>query len=199
MSKPPVFHRWFQRLAIPFVSLACHLHYRITITGRENIPEGGCVVCPNHTSYADPPLAAVGLSNRVNIAVMAKKELFEKGGLFSRLITWLGAFPVSRGDADISAIKTALKSVKDGRKLIIFPQGTRGAGEGEAKAGAAMLAARTKAPILPVYITENKKRFSRVHIIIGKPFLPEAGSRDYAAIAEDILRRIYALQEETPS
>lgn len=189
--------RGFQRITIPVVSAAYHLHYRVRVTGRENIPEGGCVVCPNHTSYADPPLAAVALTGRQSIALMAKKELFEKGGFFASLITWLGAFPVSRGDADISAIKTALKAVKDGRKLIIFPQGTRGATEGETKQGAAMLAARTKAPILPMYITEQKKRFGRVDVIIGKPFYPEAGSKDYAAIAEDILRRIYALNGET--
>lgn len=197
MLKPPKFHRWFQWLAIPFVSLAYHIHYRITITGRENIPEGGCVVCPNHTSYADPPLAAVGLSHRINVAVMAKKELFEGNAFFKRLITWLGAFPVSRDTADITAIKTALKAVKDGRKLILFPQGTRGAGEGETKEGAAMIAVRTKAPILPVFISEDKKRFGHVRVIIGKPFMPEAGSKDYSAIAEDILHRIYALDKES--
>ncbi|WP_087065914.1 lysophospholipid acyltransferase family protein [Intestinibacillus massiliensis] len=193
----PKFHRWLQKIAVPIVSAVYHLYYRLHVTGHENIPEGGCVVCPNHTSYADPPLAAVSLTWRTNIALMAKKELFEKGGFFAHLIGWLGAFPVSRGDADITAIKTALQAVKDGRKLIIFPQGTRDAAEGETKEGAAMLAARTRAPILPVYITENKKRFGRVDVIIGKPFYPEKGSKDYAAIAEDILRRIYALNGET--
>lgn len=192
----PKFHRWFQIIAVPLVEVAFHFYYRLHITGRGNIPEGGCVVCPNHSSYADPPLAAAAVSGRHNIAIMAKRELFEKGGLFARLITWLGAFPVSRGDADITAVKIALKAVKDGRKMIIFPQGTRGASEGQTKEGAAMLAARTKAPILPVYISENKKRFGRVNVIIGKPFYPEAGSKDYAAIAEDILHRIYALNGE---
>ncbi|MGE4548728.1 MAG: lysophospholipid acyltransferase family protein [Intestinibacillus sp.] len=190
------FHRWFQRIVVPLVGIAFHLYYRLHVTGRENIPDGGCVVCPNHSSYADPPLAAAAVSGRHNIAIMAKRELFEKGGFFAQLITWLGAFPVSRGDADVTAIKTALKAVKDGRKLIIFPQGTRGAGEGQTKEGAAMLAARTKAPILPIFIPENKQRFGRVNVVIGKPFYPEAGSKDYAAIAEDILRRIYALNAE---
>ncbi|NCB29518.1 MAG: 1-acyl-sn-glycerol-3-phosphate acyltransferase [Clostridia bacterium] len=195
MLKPPKFHRGFQRFAIPFVSLWLHLRFKLHIYGRENIPEGGCVVCPNHTALTDPPLAAAAISHRINLAVMAKKELFTGNQFFARLITWLGAFPVSRDTADITAIKTALQAVKDGRKLIIFPQGTRGAGEGAAKEGAAMLAARTKAPIVPMYITEDKKRFGRVDIIIGKPFLPPAGSRDYAAIAEDILHHIYALRE----
>ena len=191
----PKFHRWFQRIAIPAISLAFHIHFKLKITGRENIPKGGCVVCPNHNSLSDPPLTAVALTGRGNLAVMAKKELFAHPQL-GPLITWLGAFPVDRTRADITAIKAALQAVKDGRKLVVFPQGTRGAGEDEAKEGAAMLAARSKAPILPIYITEKKERFGRVQIVIGKPFMPEEGSRDYAAIAEDIVHRIYALKPE---
>lgn len=191
----PKFHRWFQRLALPFVQLAFHIHFKLRIIGRENMPEGGCVVCPNHNHNSDPPLAACGISNRYGIRIMAKKELFEVRGL-SRLITWLGAFPVDRSRADLTAIKTALQAVKDGNKLIIFPQGTRGAGEDEAKDGAAMLALKTKAPIVPVYITEKKKKHGRVYVIVGKPFQPDPKSKDYAALSHEIMHRIYALRPE---
>jgi len=171
------YHRWFQRLALPFVQLAFHIHFKLHIVGRENIPEGGCVVCPNHKHNSDPPLAACGISNRHSIRIMAKQELFEIRGL-SWLITWLGAFPVDRSRADLTAIKTALQAVKDGNKLLIFPQGTRGAGENEAKDGAAMLALKTKAPIVPMYITEKKEKHGRVNVIIGKPFLPDPKSKE---------------------
>lgn len=191
----PKFHRWFQRLALPFVQLAFHIHFKLRIIGRENMPEGGCVVCPNHNHNSDPPLAACGISNRYGIRIMAKKELFEVRGL-GRLITWLGAFPVDRSRADLTAIKTALQAVKDGNKLIIFPQGTRGAGEDEAKDGAAMLALKTKAPIVPVYITEKKKKHGRVYVIVGKPFQPDPKSKDYAALSREIMHRIYALRPE---
>lgn len=191
----PKFHRWFQRLALPFVQLAFHIHFKLRIIGRENMPEGGCVVCPNHNHNSDPPLAACGISNRYGIRIMAKKELFEVRGL-NRLITWLGAFPVDRSRADLTAIKTALQAVKDGNKLIIFPQGTRGAGENEAKDGAAMLALKTKAPIVPVYITEKKKKHGRVYVIVGKPFQPDPKSKDYAALSHEIMHRIYALRPE---
>lgn len=189
------YHRWFQRLALPFVQLAFHIHFKLHIVGRENIPEGGCVVCPNHKHNSDPPLAACGISNRHSIRIMAKKELFEIRGL-SWLITWLGAFPVDRSRADLTAIKTALQAVKDGNKLLIFPQGTRGAGENEAKDGAAMLALKTKAPIVPMYITEKKEKHGRVNVIIGKPFLPDPKSKDYAALSQEIMRRIYELKPE---
>lgn len=66
---------------------------------------------------------------------MAKKELFQGNKLFAWLIAALGAFPVDREGADITAIKTALSSVKAGQKLIIFPQGTRRRGRGRDQEG----------------------------------------------------------------
>lgn len=116
------YHRWFQWLVVPFVALAFHIYFGYRIIGRENIPEGGCVVCPNHIQLSDPPFAAVALSHRTPLRLMAKKELFQGNKLFAWLIAALGAFPVDREGADITAIKTALSSVKAGQKLIIFPQ-----------------------------------------------------------------------------
>lgn len=188
------YHRWFQRIAIPFVALAYHIYYGFTVKGRENIPAGGCVVCPNHCQLSDPPLAASALGGKVPLRLMAKKELFQKG-MLGPLITWLGAFPIDRGGADITAIKTALNTVKQGQKLIIFPQGTRDAAEGETKKGAAMLAVKTRAPILPMYISEGKGRRCHATVVIGKPFLPDPKEKDYAVIADDILRRIYELKD----
>ena len=189
------FHPLFQKIALPCVSAAFHIYYGYRVTGRENVPEGGCVICPNHSDVIDPPMAAAAIGNKFTIRAMAKKELFS-GGFFDRLITWLGAFPVDRSRADITAIKTALTAVKEGNKLLIFPQGTRGAGENEAKEGAAMLAVRTKSPIVPVYITEKKRFRTHARVVIGKPFLPDPKTKDYAAVSEEILHRIYALREE---
>lgn len=189
------YHRWFQWFAIPFVALAFHIYFGFKIIGRENIPEGGCVVCPNHVQLSDPPFAAVALGHTVPLRLMAKKELF-RNRLFSWLIAALGAFPIDREGTDITAIKTALGEVRAGRKLIIFPQGTRDAAEGETKKGAAMLAVKTRAPILPMYISEDKGFRSKVKIVIGKPFTTDPKEKDYGAVADDILHRIYALKEQ---
>ena len=123
------FHRWFQRFAVPFVALAFHIYFGYKVIGRENIPEGGCVVCPNHVQLSDPPFAAIALGHGIPLRLMAKKELF-KNKAFAWLIAALGAFPIDREGADITAIKTALGCVREGQKLIIFPQGTRGASGG---------------------------------------------------------------------
>ena len=191
------FHPKFQAIAIPIVSIYDHLKYNYHVIGRENIPEGGCVVIANHTQWADPVLVATAMGNKYPIVAMAKKELFAIKPL-APLISALGAFPVDRGTADIGAIKTALKSVKEGKKLLIFPEGTTKHKEGDAvKEGAAMIAARTGAPVLPIYISENKKFRSKVYVVIGEPFQPEKvrSKEGYGRLAEDMMKRVYGLKE----
>ncbi len=195
------FSRGFQKFAIPFVSLYDHIKYDYHILGRENIPAEGCVVCANHTQWADPCLVATALSNKQNFAAMAKKELFDIK-LLGPLITALGAFPVDREGADMKAIKMSVQAVKDGRKLLIFPEGTTHHKEGDpVKLGAARIALMTKAPILPLYISEDKRFRSKVYVIIGEPFTPEPtrSKEGYRLLAEDIMTRIYGLKEKIPN
>ena len=173
------------------------LFHRIRVKGRENEPrrgDGSYLVICNHLTWHDPIFLCASLRQQ-QPHFMAKKELFRKK-IFAWLIAALGAFPIDREGADITAIKTALGSVRAGQKLIIFPQGTRHAAEGETKKGAAMLAVKTRAPILPMYITEGKRFRCRATVVIGKPFTPDPKQKGYGLIADDILRRIYALKEQ---
>ena len=191
------YNRTFQALAIPIVNVYDHLKYNYHVIGREKVPDGGCVLVANHTQWADPVLVGTALGNQYPLVAMAKKELFQIK-LLGPLISALGAFPVDRGTADIGAIKTSLKAVKEGKKLLIFPEGgTKNKAGDEAKVGAAMIAARTGAPIVPIYISENKKFRSKVYVVFGDAYIPEkTKSKDgYRAIADDMMRRIYALKE----
>ena len=191
------YNRTFQALAIPIVNVYDHLKYNYHVIGREKVPDGGCVLVANHTQWADPVLVGTALGNQYPLVAMAKKELFQIK-LLGPLISALGAFPVDRGTADIGAIKTSLKAVKEGKKLLIFPEGgTKHKAGDEAKVGVAMIAARTGAPIVPIYISENKKFRSKVYVVFGDAYIPEkTKSKDgYRAIADDMMRRIYALKE----
>ena len=191
------YNRTFQALAIPIVNVYDHLKYNYHVIGREKVPDGGCMLVANHTQWADPVLVGTALGNQYPLVAMAKKELFQIK-LLGPLISALGAFPVDRGTADIGAIKTSLKAVKEGKKLLIFPEGgTKHKAGDEAKVGAAMIAARTGAPIVPIYISENKKFRSKVYVVFGDAYIPEkTKSKDgYRAIADDMMRRIYALKE----
>lgn len=114
-----------------------------------------------------------------------------------------GMIFVDRGKADIGAIKSALKYLKGGRQILIFPEGTRVSEEesAAAKGGVSMLAVRTGSPIVPIYLDSQKKLFHRTHIVFGEPYMPQiAGKKgtaeEYQKIADEALRRIYALREE---
>ena len=190
--KKAVFHPKFQKIAIPVVHAAFKLFFGFKVDGKENIPEGPCVIAPNHVQASDPCFVAAVLGTQTPLRAMGKKEVFEIPFL-GRLITWLGAFPVDRSTADLNAVRTALRAVQNGNRLLIFPQGTRGGKENAAKNGAAMLAVKTKAPIVPVYIPPNKKFRSRPTIVIGKPYLPEQ-TRDYEKVSQDLMQRVYELE-----
>ncbi|MBQ1250627.1 MAG: 1-acyl-sn-glycerol-3-phosphate acyltransferase, partial [Clostridia bacterium] len=98
--------------------------YWFKFVGLENIPQGAAIICGNHTANVDAVLAILSLGSTKQHAAMAKEELFKIPG-FSWLIRQLGAYPVARGNNDIAAVKFSLKALKDGLKLIIFPEGTR--------------------------------------------------------------------------
>lgn len=192
--KSAVFHPKFQKIAIPVVWLAFRLFFGFRVIGRENIPDGPCVVVPNHVQNSDPCFVAVVLGNRTPVMAMAKKELFDIPFL-GRLVTWLGAFPVDRSKADLTAVKTSLRAVQSGNRLLIFPQGHRGGEDVAGKQGAAMLAIRTKAPVLPVYLPPEKHFRSRPTIVVGEPYYLER-TRDYEKASAEMMARIYALRPE---
>ena len=133
---------------------------------------------------------------------MAKAELIRVPVIGWRL-SKAGVFGVDRGKADVGAIKQAMKFLKGGEKVLLFPEGTRikDGGAGEAKTGAAMLAVRCGVPILPVYISEKKKWFGRTPVIIGEPYYPVTAGRratteEYHAIADDMMARVRALKAQ---
>lgn len=179
-----------------------HLLYPIKVTGRENIPEGAAILCPNHTHALDPFFVVFAFRRKHIMRAMAKAELM-RVPVIGWILRNIGVFGVERGSADITAVKTALRYLKEGRKLLMFPEGTR-VSEGEsveAKTGAAMFATRTGVPIVPIYITKHKRLFRRNLVAIGKPFEPQfegrkATNEELRAIADELMVRIYALGED---
>lgn len=192
-------YRRFYNVLYPFYTF----FYPIRTLHLERLPEGACIVCPNHNTLLDPPLACFAVTKRNPLRIMAKKSLMEIP-ILGRIFDAIGTFGVDRGKNDIGAIKNALRALKDGCKLLMFPEGTRVSAEeeGEAKTGAVMLAMKTGVPLVPMFMTRKKRIFHRTTIVIGEPYtVKPAGRRptseELTATADDLLRRIYALEEET--
>ncbi len=192
-----LFFHWVYIIVKPLVRLI----FPFRSVGTENVPEGGALLCANHASGWDPILIALALPNDSRISFMAKEELFR-----NRILRWLliklGGFPVKRGGNDLSAMKTSLKVLGNGDRLMVFPEGTRVEKEGdtEAKGGISVMASRTGVPIVPIYCGGKKKPFKKYTIVFGEPYTPQfAGRRPTSEenqhIAEEVLRRIYEMRE----
>lgn len=197
----------FYEIARGLVSAIFHIYFKIIVMGRENMPEarGGFIIASNHVSNCDPPM--VGVVFKRKYTFMAKDELFHINPIFTWVIKKLGAFPVKRGSKDTAAIDAALKSLEDGRAFVIFPEGTRSKdGElGKPKSGVSLIAARAKAPVVPVFVKYGRKRFRRrVIVSIGEVIPPEefdidiADKRQIRSISEKIMGRIAQLKADAP-
>ena len=143
--------------------------YRIKINGKENIPkEGAVLICPNHVHALDSAVIIAHSKRKIN--VLAKAELFT-GFIRKWFANLFGIYPIKQDAADIDAIKTSLRVLKNGEPLMIFPEGTRnGLAKGSPlKNGPVVLAIKSGTPIIPVGIKGSFKFWSKVRINIGNP------------------------------
>ena len=177
-----------------FFKFLCQIWYgiflRTKVIGAENIPQTGAfILAANHMANWDPPFLGTFINREVNY--MGKEELF-KNPVMAAICRGLHVFPVKRGAADKAAIKTAVKILKNGDCLGIFPEGTRSkTGRiGKAEPGVSLIAAMTKVPIIPAAIVNTNKIFSaevkfpRLAVIYGKPMKFDGNAKDKDKLAE---------------
>jgi 1-acyl-sn-glycerol-3-phosphate acyltransferase len=190
----------------PFLKWA----FRVRYVGRERVPlDRPVIFSGNHESYADPIMLGEGFWKSIHF--MARSDLFEKNAAFRWLLYSVGAFPVVRGTPDRNAITTASKLLECGEWVGIFPEGTRHhEGQGEGQGGAALIALRTDAVVVPVgiagtdLIRPEGVRFlhlPKVVIVMGEPL----DTRDFAegsrrerveAITVELMARIESARLE---
>lgn len=129
---------------------------------------------------------------------MAKKELFEVP-IIRSFLRAVGAFPVERGETDIGAIRTAMRLLKDGRKVMIFPEGTRITEEQavSAKNGAVRIAVKMNVPLVPIFISKRKRAFRFARLVIGEPYyLDKPADKDYIGLSTELMQKIYELENK---
>lgn len=156
------------------------MHFSPTIIGSENIPKDGAVVIAgNHKNISDQFLVFLATKRVVNY--MAKREYFD--GALAPLFRWAGCIPVNRDGFDAAAVRRAIKILKRGGAVGIFPEGTRNRTDKSLlafKTGAAAIAKRGNALIVPFAISGEYRKNGNLKILFGESFSPESMSVEEA-------------------
>ncbi|NEO99231.1 MAG: 1-acyl-sn-glycerol-3-phosphate acyltransferase [Symploca sp. SIO2E9] len=181
-------------------------YLRGNLYGTENVPKTGpLIVASNHASDFDPPIVAICMQRPV--AFMAKEELFQVPVL-KQIIDLYGAYPVKRGAADRSAIRSALSYLDQGWAVGIFLSGTRtpDARIVEPKLGAALIAAKAQAPLVPVSVWGTQAVINQdsalpksvpVTLRIGQLIDPPTSTKreELQAVTQHCVEAIHALHD----
>lgn len=193
-------HCWFRAFARGF--------YDFRIVGAENLRfDGSAIIAANHVSFLDPPL--IGQAFDEPLYFFARKTLFDHP-LAGRLLREWQSIPIDRDKPDTASLKATIRLLKSGKKVLMFPEGTRSP-DGTlqpAEAGVGLFLAKTGAPVLPVRIFGTYEAFPRgakffrpasITLVVGTQYQPElpAGvphSRElYQSLADDVMQRISGL------
>jgi 1-acyl-sn-glycerol-3-phosphate acyltransferase len=186
----------------PLAAAVLRRWYDLRIHRADRVPRHGPVLlAPNHVGYLDGPLLVVTAPRPVH--AMIKQEMFR--GAFKPVLNAAGQIPLDRFNVDPLAVKLALRVLRDDKVLAIYPEGSRGAGDGRyVKRGWAYLATVTGAPVVPVAVFGSRlpgtsvsalpPRRQRVDVVYGEPIAvsPKPWPRrssDILALTEDLQKR----------
>ncbi|MFV0527082.1 MAG: lysophospholipid acyltransferase family protein [Acidimicrobiales bacterium] len=194
------------------LSLALRIWFRVEVVGGSRIPATGpYILAPGaHRSILDTPLVAI-TGPRV-LRYMGAENFFRIPGV-GWFLSAMGGFPVERHATDRVALRRAEEVLADGDPLVVFPEGTRFSGPEvrPLKQGAAFLAGRSRAPIIPVGIGGAERalprgrylpRPAKIVLVIGEAMDPpgEPGRRvrrrEIMAVSDQLRDRLQSLFDE---
>jgi len=187
------FERAAYALGRGLVVAFCRMWLGMRVEGAEHVPSSGpFILAPTHRSNMDI-LLACGVTRR-RLRYMGKDTLW-KFRPIGRMLSMLGGFPVTRGTADLEALKRCVAVLRSGEPLVLFPEGTRRSGPTIDRLfdGAAFVAAKAGVPIVPVGIAgaeesmpkgQRRIRRSRCVVLVGRPMEVAASSSGRASRAD---------------
>jgi 1-acyl-sn-glycerol-3-phosphate acyltransferase len=203
--KTPTQMRWVYWLGWMAFGAAFRTVFGLKIIGQENLViDGPVLVASNHQSFLDPPL--IGNLYQTEMVFLARKTLFV--GFFKWLYPQWNAIPVDQDRPDMASLKTIIRKLKEGHRVLVFPEGARtlDGNLGEAAPGIGLIAVKSGAVIQPVRISGAREalprgsgriRFARITVSIGKPIALTAeelsssqGKEGYSHIANRIMAAI---------
>lgn len=150
-------NRFFYLTIRLIVIVVCRVYLRLRIVDAHKIPKSGTfILAPSHRSTLDIPVAAAATRRRM--MYMGKDSMWKIKPI-GVLLTALGSFPVTRGSADLEALKRCIAVLERGDPLVLFPEGTRHHGRVIEPLfdGAAFIAYKTGVPIIPVGIAGSEE------------------------------------------
>ncbi len=206
---------WFYQPGCAIAGFLARVLFGARIVGVEHVPRSGpFILVSNHCSNLDPPILGWASGHQVSRVVhfMAKVEM-SRWPIVGWLASQSGVYFVRRGEGDRAAQRFSMDSLAAGRPLALFVEGTRSR-DGHLKVGkpgAALLAMRSGAPLVPVGIAGTHRIFpgrsrwphpTRVTVHFGTPFMlphePE-GRLDRVALNEGTDRIMDEIEALLPS
>jgi 1-acyl-sn-glycerol-3-phosphate acyltransferase len=158
-----VLRRWRRsgRKLVDFLGLGCvyvyaRLWHGCTYHGLPPVPvQGAAILIANHTCSADPAFLQAAFARPLSFLIA--HEYYESLPRLRGLFEYIGSVPVVRDGRDVRAVRLALRRLSAGRLVCIFPEGGLSAAGRQrlrhGKGGAALLALRSRAPVIPAYIS----------------------------------------------
>ena len=211
ISDPVYGHNGWYRAGFFLCRTIAEMMFSYHAIHAERIPKtGGVLLAMNHQSFLDPPLA--GIACRRPIHFLARSSLL-KWPLLGPVFPRVNVVPVDRSGADMSALKTIIRIVKQGECTVIFPEGTR-TKDGSlqpAQPGLGLVIAKTLAPVVPMRVFGSFEAFPRsaklpkkhpVTVVVGEPMhfteadLEGSGRDLFQSLSDRVMERIAALKLE---
>ena len=196
------------------VKWASAVLFKLRVEGMENLPDGPCVMCPNHSSYLDAPILTAALPSKAfhNVFYVGTSEIFGSGSM-RKFAQFLHLIPVDPDSNLVPAMRAGAYGLRAGKILIMYPEGERSI-EGppkKFKKGAAILAQHLNVPIVPVAeygfhaCWPRGKGFQGFHplrIRVGKPIYPDLNEKPelaYERLTEELRDRVVEMWNELDS
>ena len=198
------------------VRASARLLFRLQVSGQDHIPRtGGVLIAANHASYLDIPILGCALPRQASF--IGRMDLFS--GIVGTILLYLGWIPIRRERVDRKAFDEAVRRLKAGHVVVIYPEGSRSS-DGRlqpGKPGIGMIAAAAGCPVVPALLEGTYEalppgaswiRVRPIKVVFGQPIdfsaVLEPENEDtkkvvYQQMSEEIMDRIAALRHEKGS
>lgn len=195
-------------LAYNFYKLFGRAFFNHRVIGKENLVlAGGALIASNHASFLDPPFVGIAFDEQIHY--LARKTLFDHPVAGAIFRSW-NAIPVDQDRPDMGSLKTVIRRLREGNKVLVFPEGSRSFDDKllPGMPGIGLIVAKAGVPVIPVRIFGSHEALPRggrcihpaeITVVCGRPWLCDPSSYScegkelYQKISDEIMSHISSL------